>query len=283
MRRSAAKRSFTSGFTTSLRWMTPRMRPPSTSPSGVPPERAILSTAARNAGGSATFWPACSRANLSTESTAPLRSLRLPISTPDSRVIAENSMNLAPAGADLAAHVIFLLHQRDDRAAFRGLVGIAGEQRGLRGFALGDAGHRNDFGRQPVAEGDGAGLVEQQRIDVAGGFHRAAGHRQHVEAHQPVHAGNADGREQRADGGRDQRDEQRHQDDDGDRAAGIGGVARDGRGREHEDDGQADQQDVQRDLVRRLLPLGAFDQLDHAVEERRAGRGRDADRRCGRK
>ena len=55
MRRSAAKRSFTSGLTTSLRWITPRMRPPSTSPSGVPPERAILSTAARNAGGSGTF------------------------------------------------------------------------------------------------------------------------------------------------------------------------------------------------------------------------------------
>ena len=64
--------------------------------------------------------------------------------------------------------------------------------------------------------------------------------------------------------------------DDRDRAAGIGDVARDGRGREHEDDGQADQQDVERDLVRRLLPLGAFDQLDHAVEEGRAGRRGDA-------
>ncbi|MGZ5787668.1 MAG: hypothetical protein ACXWJM_17280, partial [Ramlibacter sp.] len=46
----------------------------------------------------ATFWPACSRANLSTESIAPLRTLREPISTPDIRVVAENSMNLAPAG-----------------------------------------------------------------------------------------------------------------------------------------------------------------------------------------
>ena len=40
---------------------------------------------------------------------------------------------------------------------------------------------------------------------------------------------------------------------------------------------EPDQQDVERDLVRRLLPLGAFDQRDHAVEERRAGRRRDAD------
>jgi hypothetical protein len=81
---------------------------------------------------------------------------------------------------------------------------------------------------------------------------------------------------QRADRGRDQRHEQRHQDHDRDRAAGIGDVARDRRGGEHEDDGQADQQNVQRDFVRRLLPLGAFDQPDHAIEEGRAGRGGDA-------
>ena len=37
-----------------------------------------------------------------------------------------------------------------------------------------------------------------------------------------------------------------------------------------------DEQDVERDLVGRLLPLGALDQRDHAVEEGRAGRGGDA-------
>ena len=74
-----------------------------------------------------------------------------------------------------------------------------------------DAGQRHEFGGLAIAQGDGAGLVEQQRIDVAGRFHRAARHRQHVEAHQPVHAGDADGRQQRADGGRDQGHEQRHQ------------------------------------------------------------------------
>ena len=81
---------------------------------------------------------------------------------------------------------------------------------------------------------------------------------------------------QRADGGRDQRHEQRHQDHDRDRAAGIGRVARDGHGREHEDDGEAREQDVERDLVRRLLPLGALDQPDHAVDEGRALGCRDA-------
>ena len=39
---------------------------------------------------------------------------------------------------------------------------------------------------------------------------------------------------------------------------------------------QARQQDRQRQFVRRLLPLGALDERDHAVDEGRAGRGGDA-------
>ena len=59
------------------------------------------------------------------------------------------------------------------------------------------------FGRHAIAERDRAGLVEQQRIDVAGSFHRAARHRQHVVLHQPIHSGDTDGGEQSADGGRE--------------------------------------------------------------------------------
>ena len=40
-----------------------------------------------------------------------------------------------------------------------------------------------------------------------------------------------------------------------------------GRHGEHEDDRQRGQQDVQRDLVGRLLPVGALDQRDHPVDE----------------
>ena len=47
--------------------------------------------------------------------------------------------------------------------------------------------------------------------------------------------------------------------------------------RQQEDQRQAGDQDVQRDLVRRLLPLRAFDQRDHAVEERFAGIRSDPD------
>ena len=52
-------------------------------------------------------------------------------------------------------------------------------------------------------------------------------------------------------------------------AAGIGGEAREGDDRDHEDERQAGEQDGQRDLVRRLPALGAFDHGDHAVEEGR--------------
>ena len=36
---------------------------------------------------------------------------------------------------------------------------------------------------------------------------------------------------------------------------------------DQEHDRQAGEQDVERDLVRRLLPLGALDQRDHAIQE----------------
>ena len=59
---------------------------------------------------------------------------------------------------------------------------------------------------QPVAEGDRARLVQQQGVHVARRLHRAPAHGQHVELHQAVHSGDADGREQAADGGGNQAD-----------------------------------------------------------------------------
>ncbi len=57
-----------------------------------------------------------------------------------------------------------------------------------------DARHGQEFRRHAGAEGDGAGLVEQQRVDVARRLDGAAGRGDHVEADQPVHAGDANGR-----------------------------------------------------------------------------------------
>ena len=156
---------------------------------------------------------------------------------------------------DIAApDAVFLLGEHHDGAAFRRLVGERGELGGIGKLPLADALHRLECGRLTVAERDGAGLVEQQRVDVAGRLDGAARHGEHVEADQPIHAGNADRRQQRADGGRDQRHEQRDENDDRDRAAGIGREARDRRHGKDEDDGHAGEQDVERDLVRRLLP-----------------------------
>ena len=114
--------------------------------------------------------------------------------------------------AELAlAQVEPLLREHDDRAALRRLVGERRELRDLGELALLDARRRDELGRLPVAERDRAGLVEQEHVDVAGRLDRAARHREHVALHEPVHAGDADRREQRADRGRDQRDEQRDQ------------------------------------------------------------------------
>ncbi len=115
-----------------------------------------------------------------------------------------------------AADAVFLLGEHDDGAAFGRFVrSEASWAASARSCAV-DAGQRHEFGRLPVAERDGAGLVEQQRVHVARRFDRAAGHGEHVEAHKAVHAGDADGGEQRADGRGDQGHEQRDQHEHGD-------------------------------------------------------------------
>ena len=128
-----------------------------------------------------------------------------PTSTPLMRLCAVNGMNLrAKLGDVAAADAVLLLGEHDDRAPFGRLVGERGELRRVGQLRLGHAAQRPELGRLAVAEGDRAGLVEEQRVDVAGRLDRAPRHGEHVEAHQPVHAGDADRREKRADGGRDQ-------------------------------------------------------------------------------
>ena len=122
---------------------------------------------------------------------------------------------LGPGRSRALAQAVAGSGQVDDAAALGGLVGQRGQLRGV-----GHLDHRgpptgtNSDGL-PVAEGDGAGLVQQQDVDVAGGLDGAPGHRQHVALDQPVHAGDADRRQQRADGRRDEADQQRDQDGDG--------------------------------------------------------------------
>ncbi len=134
------------------------------------------------------------------------------MSTPLMRVCAVKATNVAAQLLDLAlADPVLLLGEDDDAPALGRLVGEGGELRGVREIALRDAARREELGRLAVAERDGAGLVEQEHVDVARRLHRAARHGDDVLLDHPVHAGDADGGEQRADGGRDQADEERHQ------------------------------------------------------------------------
>ena len=68
---------------------------------------------------------------------------------------------------------------------------------------------REEVGGEPVAERDGPGLVEEERVHVAGCLHRAAAHRQDVLAQEPIHSRDADRGQEASDGGGDEADEQR--------------------------------------------------------------------------
>ena len=96
-------------------------------------------------------------------------------------------------GRELALADPVLLGEHDDRAALGRLVGERGDLRDLGQLGLADAGHGHEGGRLAVAQGDRAGLVEEQDVDVARGLDRATREREDVAAHEPVHAGDADG------------------------------------------------------------------------------------------
>ena len=84
----------------------------------------------------------------------------------------------------------------------RGELGSVGELRGT------DAGGGQERGGLPVAKGNGARLVQQQDVDVSGGFDRPAGHGDDVSCDHAAHARHADRGKQPADGGRDEAHEQ---------------------------------------------------------------------------
>src|ERR1039458_9217398 len=118
-----------------------------------------------------------------------------------------------------AANVVLLFGEDHDGAALRRLVGQAGKLRRVGQLLLAHAFQRQELDGLAVAQRDGAGFVQQQRVDVAGGLYRLAAHGEHVVLHDAVHAGDADGGKQAADGGGDEADEQRDQNRHGGRRA----------------------------------------------------------------
>ena len=218
--RISSNRSRMPCLTTSLRWMTPRteavpsIRPRPTT-SGVPPAAEMPSTIPPSSTGTSPPWL---RTQSATELAAPLRSRCPSRSTPGHpcRGGEFDPVRVGELTGRAGPQAVLLLGEHDDRAALRRFVGEAGQLRGIGQRIGGDARQRDEVGGLPVAQRDGAGLVEQQRVHVAGGLHRTARHGQHVALHQPVHAGDADGRQQRADRRRDQADQQRDHHDAGD-------------------------------------------------------------------
>ena len=151
---------------------------------------------------------------LTTASAAPLRMTRPSgRSTPLMRVWAVNSTNRDPGGGTAPRPC----RRHAGGTARRCSCPRASRRRPTPAPRAGptSAAARSPSGtnsrRLAVADRDRAGLVEQQRVDVAGHLDRLAALGDHVRPQGPVHAGDADGRQQRADRRRDQADEQRHQ------------------------------------------------------------------------
>ncbi len=175
------------------------------------------------------------------------------------------------------AQVVLLLRQHHDRPALRSLVRQRRELRGVGQPLCSYIRRRNKFRSLAIAQRDGSGLVEQQRVHVARGLDRAPAHGQHVVLHQPIHAGNADRRKQPADRRRNQANQQRHQHKHRLRRLGVDRKRLQRNYRQQEDNRQSGEQNDKRDLIRRLLPRRAFHQRDHAIQKRLAGVRRDAD------
>ena len=96
--------------------------------------------------------------------------------------------------------------------------------RGVGQIRIGNAGRGKKLGRLAIAQRDRSGLIEQQHVHVARSFHGPAGHGDHVALNHAVHAGDADGRKQAADGGGNQADQQGDQHENVLRRAGVNGV-----------------------------------------------------------
>ena len=89
-----------------------------------------------------------------------------------------------------------------------------------------------------------------------------------------VHTGDADSRQQTADRGRDQADEQRNKRCDGDVGTHVIGERFERGANDHENEREARKQDGQRDLVRGLLARCTFHQSDHLIQKTLARLGR---------
>ena len=175
------------------------------------------------------------------------------------------------------AQAEFFLGKHHDTATFRRFIGERCQLRRVGKYFDRNTRCRMERHGLAVAERDRAGFIEQQHIDVARRLDRAPGRGDHVRLDHAIHARDTDGREQAADRGRNQADQQRDENRDRDRLAAPRGLNAVQRIRQQGDAGKQEnqrefsEQNRQRDFVRRLASRGAFDHRDHAIEKTFAG------------
>ena len=201
-------------------------------------------------------------------SGAPLRICRPSISTPLIRVWAEkgDERGMGHLG-DGAAPQAILLGQDDDAPSLRRLVGQGRQLRRIGQFLRRHAGGGDKFRGLAVAEGDGAGLVQQQDVHIPGRLDGPAAHGQDVLLDQPVDARNADGAQEPADRRGNQADQKGDKDGHGKGDARIEAEEFQGQDDDQKDDRQGRKEDGQGDFVGGFLALRPFHQADHPVHE----------------
>ncbi len=198
------------------------------------------------------------------------------IHTAHARLRGERDELCVQLGHLTRAQVELLFRQNHDGTAFGCFVGKRRELRGIGEALRLDARRGQKCRGHAIAEGDGASLVEQQHIHVAGRLHGAPAHRQNIALEHAIHAGNADGAQQSADGRGNQTNQQRNQNRNGEYCGRIDAERFQCHTDKQENERQRSEQNGQRDFVGRLLALRAFDQRNHAIQEAAASIHGDA-------
>lgn len=166
-----------------------------------------------------------------------------------------------------------LLGEHHHAASLGRLVGQACQLSRIGKFALANAANGQKGRSLTVAERDSARFVEQEHIYVTRRLDGTSAGSQHIGRIQSAHAGNADSGQQRADGGRRQAHEQRHQRGDSQRISRA--VLRGGKcseqvqGQRHrkKHQRQRDEQQLESLLVGGLFACGRLDHGDHLIEK----------------
>ena len=91
--------------------------------------------------------------------------------------------------------IVTLICQGHNTATFRSFISHRSKAGSTNHFLLINTGSRQKVDGHAVTQGDGARLVQQEGIHIAGSLHRTAAHSQHIATQQTVHTGNADGGE----------------------------------------------------------------------------------------